>query len=150
MTFDPRAAEAQLALNRIGTTDLPRLAWDALEAGYDGPAIRRLAALEFPTFFEVQQILPSAMREMSLVKIDTAEAACRFAKIRARGILDSNRNPLEGLGDFYVLWRQANYCGELAGIGYLGEEADIALSQGSDENEIRAWVMERIREFAAC
>ena len=30
---------------------------DAVEAGLDGPAIRRLAALEFPTFFQVQEVI---------------------------------------------------------------------------------------------
>ncbi len=47
MAFDPKVAEAQSAFNLIGTTDIPNLAWDALGAGLDGPAIRRLAAFEF-------------------------------------------------------------------------------------------------------
>jgi len=64
MPFDAQIVEAQLALGRIGATDMPRLAWDAMEAGLDGPAIRRLAALEFPTYFQVQEILPAAMREV--------------------------------------------------------------------------------------
>jgi len=37
MTFDPKATEAQLALNLISSADMPKLAWDALEAGLDGP-----------------------------------------------------------------------------------------------------------------
>ena len=47
MTFEPEIVEAQLALNLIGTTDMPKLAQDALEAGFDGPGTRRLAALDF-------------------------------------------------------------------------------------------------------
>ena len=64
MAFEPRVVEARLALHLISATEMPRLAWDALEAGLDGPAIRRLAALEFPTFFQVQKILAQAMEEM--------------------------------------------------------------------------------------
>ena len=63
--FDHDLVEAQLALQRIGTTDMPKLAWDALEAGLDGPATRRLAALHIPTFFELNQILPGAWRRSS-------------------------------------------------------------------------------------
>ena len=55
MAFEPLAVEARLALNLIASTDMPALAWDAIEAGLDGPAIGRMAALEFPTFFEVQE-----------------------------------------------------------------------------------------------
>ena len=69
MPFDPELVEAQLALNRIGTTDMPKLAWEALEAGLDGPATRRLAALRFPTFFEVREILPKVMQEWQITQI---------------------------------------------------------------------------------
>ncbi|SRR6266478_310168 len=61
MTFEPRAV---FALNLISSTDMPALAWDAIEAGLDGPAIRRMAALEFPTLFDMQGVLPQAMEEM--------------------------------------------------------------------------------------
>jgi hypothetical protein len=73
MPVDPELVEAQLALNRIGTTDMPKLvypeprrAWDALEAGRDGAATRRLAALHFPTFFEVREIPPKVFDEWKL------------------------------------------------------------------------------------
>lgn len=48
---------------------MPSIALDALEADIDGAAIRRLAALERPTYFEVAEILPRAMEEMGLVQI---------------------------------------------------------------------------------
>jgi hypothetical protein len=64
MAFESRVVEARLALNLISSTEMPRLAWEALEAGLDGPVIRRLAAFEFPTFFQVQEALPQAMEEM--------------------------------------------------------------------------------------
>jgi len=75
MPFDPELVEAQLALRRIGTTDMPKLAWDALEAGLDGQATRRLAALRFPTFFEVREILPKVMQEWQITQIPKGQAA---------------------------------------------------------------------------
>jgi hypothetical protein len=90
MGFDPKAAEARLALNLIETTEMPKLAWDALEAGLDGPAIRRLAALEFPTFFQIRDSLPRVMEEMHLMKLGGGEAALHLAKMRAQEVLRSN------------------------------------------------------------
>src|ERR1700739_2692309 len=119
MPFDPKIAEAQIALNLISTTDLPKLAWDALEVGLDGPAIRRLAALDWPTFFQIRDVLPTAMTEMHLAKIGEGEAALRLAKIRASEILRSNEDPLKHLRDFEQLWFQTDYCRELADYGNL-------------------------------
>lgn len=58
MPFEPRIAEAQLALDRISTVEVPRLAWDTMEAGLDGLAIRWLAALDLPTFFKFKKYCP--------------------------------------------------------------------------------------------
>jgi hypothetical protein len=94
MAFDPRATEARIALNLISAVDMPKLAWDALEAGLDGPAIRRLAALEFPTFFQVRELLGQLMDEMRLVKMSKERAAVQLAKMRALEILRSESDPL--------------------------------------------------------
>src|SRR5580658_10304404 len=108
MPFDNDLVEAQLALHRIGTTDMPKLAWDALEAGLDGPATRRLAALHFPTIFELRQILPTLMREWSMIEISPEEAAVRLAKLRASQILQSNDDPLRHANDFWNLWMESD------------------------------------------
>ncbi len=115
-----------MALNRIGTTDLPKLAWDALEAGLDGPATRRLAALHFPTFFQVREILPKVLDEWNLQQIPKQQAALRLAKRRAREILQSNSDPLKHANDFNHLWVEAGYCAELADYGELSDEVYIA------------------------
>ncbi len=52
MTFDVREVEARISLNLVALAKLPPIAWAALEAGYDGPAIRRMAAFDNPTGFE--------------------------------------------------------------------------------------------------
>jgi hypothetical protein len=61
--FDRELTEAKLALDLIASADMPSIAWDAWEAGLDGPAITRLGALERPTYFEVSEVLPRVMQE---------------------------------------------------------------------------------------
>ena len=145
MPFDPKLVEAQLALRRIGTTDMPKLAWDALEAGLDGPATRRLAALHFPTFFEVREILPKLMQEWGITELPPAQAAMQLAKRRAREILQSNEDPLNHAGDFFQMWVEAGYCRELADYGELAEEVYVALECGEPENQIRARLLEKLK-----
>jgi hypothetical protein len=148
MVFDPRVVEAQLALNLIYSLDMPKLAWDALEAGRDGPAIRRLAALEFPTAFQIRDVLPLAMDEMHLAKISPGEAAIRLAKIRAAEILQSNADPFKHLRDFEQLWIQTDYCRELQDYGNLDDDIHVARCMGTPETEIREWLLERLRKLA--
>jgi hypothetical protein len=146
--FDPELVEAQLALRRIGTTDMPKLAWEALEAGLDGPATRRLAALRFPTFFEVREILPKVMQEWQITQIPKGQAALRLAKRRAREILQSNDDPLKHADDFYQMWVEADYCRELEEYGELGEWVYIAQDSGETKDEIRPWLLEKLKALA--
>jgi hypothetical protein len=78
--FDRHLLEAKLALNLIASGDMPTIAWDALEAGLDGAATRRLAALEHPTYFEVAEVLPLVLQELELSQIPVQEAAQRMAE----------------------------------------------------------------------
>ena len=144
MAFDRHIVEAQLSLDRIGSSDTPKVAWDALEAGLDGKYIRRLAALDSPTYFQVIEVLPQAMQEMGLVKLSRADASLRLAKNRAKEILDSGEDPLKHTRDFEHLWIDAGYPRELASVGNLDDEAFI---DSRPEGTIREWVTERLREF---
>lgn len=148
MVFDPRIAEAQIALNMIGTTDMPRLAWDALEAGFDGPAIRRLAALDFPTHFQVEEILGRAIEEMQVVKLTREAAALQLGKIVAQRILRSNDDLLKHLRDFEYMYWEADYCCELRSVGNLDDEVYVARERGQSDAEIRGWVRERLEDLA--
>lgn len=149
MAFDPKVVEAKLALNRISPTEMPKLAWEALEAGLDGPALRRIAAFEFPTFFQIQEVLPQAMEEMHLVKLDKARAALQLAKFRAQEIMAKKSDPLSHLRDFEYLWIEADYSGELQDYGNLDDEVYVARLMGQPEDEIRAWVTTRLKRLAA-
>ena len=146
MAFDREILEAQLTLDLIGSSDIPKVAWDALEAGLDGPGIRRLAALNTPTYFEVIEVLPRAMEEMGLVKLSPNVAALRLAKKRAREILESRDDVLKHTRNFEHLWINAGYPGEISSVGNLYDDVYIANGSQSDA-EIRKWVTERLKEL---
>jgi anaerobic glycerol-3-phosphate dehydrogenase len=147
MTFEPRVAEARLALNLISSTEMPKLAWDAIEAGLDGPAIRRLASFEFPTFFQVQEVLPRAMEEMRLARLDKTAAAVQLTKLRAQEILARNLDPLKYLRDFEQVWIASDYCRELRDYGNLDDDVHVARCMGQTEQEIRTWLTERLKQI---
>lgn len=148
MAFEPRIVEAELTLNLIASTDMPAVAWDAIEAGLDGPAIRRMAALEFPTYFEIRGLLPQAMEEMHLSRLEEGEAALRLAKVRAQKILATNADPFQHLRDFEHLWFECHYCHQLRDYGNLDDEVYVARVMGQPDQEIRAWLLDRLKKLA--
>jgi hypothetical protein len=147
VSFDRHSIEAKLALNLIGSADMPRLAWDALEAGMDGTATRRLAALERPTYFEVAEVLPRVMKEWEIKQIPVGEAALRMAEEIAQDILRSGQDPLQYAREFEVLWIRANYARELSTLGTLDDEVSIAQTMGQSQTLIREWVTDRLKDF---
>ena len=146
MAFDRQIIEAQLALDMIESTDMPKIAWDALKAGLGGKFIRRLGALDSPTYFQVTEVLPQAMQEMGLSKPSRGEAALRLAKARAKEILDSNDDPLKHTKDFERLWIDADYPKELMSVGNLDDEVYIMSGNKSDD-AIRKWILDQLRNF---
>lgn len=148
MPFDPKLVEANLALHRISAEDLPALAWDALEAGFDGPATRRLAALVSPNFFAVEKILPAAMQEWGIAAISIGTAAIRLAQKRAKEILESWDDPLKHTRDFEILFIDSDYCRELAECGAFDDEIYIAQTLAHNMDEIRQRMKEELKVLA--
>jgi hypothetical protein len=146
--FDRDQVEATLALNLIASSDMPQIACDALEAGFDGKAIRRLAVLEKPTYFEVAEILPRVMQELELKQIPTGEAALRVARKIARDILSSGDDPLSHVRDFEFLWIQSGYQAEICELGTMYDEVYVAQSMGRSDEETRDWVKSLLQDFS--
>ncbi len=147
MPFDRELIEAQLALKVIATSDTPTIAWDALEAGLDGSAIRTLAALNHPTWSELDLALPRAMQEMQLAVITIGEAARRFAIQRAKEIIHTGKDPLRHAMEFERLWIRAAYTQDLYSVGTLAEDVSVAEYCGKSEKEIRQWAREVLKSF---
>lgn len=148
MPFDRDQIEARLALSLIASADMPQIAWDALEAGLDGPATRRLAALERPTYFEVAEVLPRAMEELGLTDITAGQAALRVAKQMARDILDKGDDPLHHTRSFQSLWVRSGYAKDIQALGTLHDEVFVAQSMGRPDDEVRDQVASILNEFA--
>jgi hypothetical protein len=140
VTFDPKLVEAKLALKRIGPDEMPGLAWDALEAGLDGPSIRRLAALTTPSGWETDQIVPSFMAEAGLKPITTREASIRLARQLAHRILSEELDPLNHTRDFELLWIEADHPSEIQDAGLLDDEKYVAQYVGQTEAQFREYV----------
>jgi hypothetical protein len=147
VAFDGEQIEARLALNLIASADMPKVAWDALEAGFDGPATRRLAALERPTYFEVAEVLPRAMQELGLAHITAGQAALRLAKQMAQGILDKGDDPLRYTQSFESLWIRSGYAKEIQILGTLHDDVWIAHSMGRSDEHIREQVASILKQL---
>jgi hypothetical protein len=147
MPFDREIIEARLTLDLISSNDMPKVAWDALEAGLDGPAIRRLAALENPTWFQVKEVLPRATQEMQLSEVSIGESAYRIARRRAEEILQTGADPTHFTREIENLCIRASWPRELSGYGSLDDEVHLARGNGRSETEIREWLIQTLKDF---
>ncbi len=143
MPFDPHSIEAKLALGRISPENMSKVAWDALEAGYDGPATRRMAAFENPTGFETDKILAAFMSETGLESVSKREAAVRMAYETVREILDGRKDPSPYFHFFYKLWVESDLVPDLQVIGNF-DDAHSWL----DAKEHKAYVWDQLLLFA--
>lgn len=147
MKFDRDQIEARLALKLIASDDMPEIALSALEAGLDGKAIRRLAILEHPTYFEVAEVLPRVMQELGITQIPIEEAAVRVAKEIAKGILESGDDALLHLCDFESLWVRSEYADQISKLGTLYDDVYIARYMGRSDEDSRDWVKSILKDF---
>jgi hypothetical protein len=147
--FDRELIEASLVLGLIPPDGMPAVAWDALEAGLDGPAIRRLAAFENPTAFQVAEVLPKAKVEMRLTELAPGEAALRLARLLAAEILKKGEVALCCAKQFEWLWIRAGFPREIESVGTMNDAIQIAYSMGQTPSEVREWVTERLRALSA-
>jgi hypothetical protein len=146
MSFDPRQVEARLSLGIVLPEEMPPIAWDALEAGYDGLAIRRMAAFDNPTGFETDLVLPKFMEEIGLKRISKAEAARALVYAKAREILDTRQNPLHFCSAYYRLWISSEYSAELCELGNL-DDAAAWLDSAEHEAYARDCLIEFTRSY---
>ena len=137
MAFDPATFEAEVVLKLIPTEQLPSVAQDALEAGFDGPYVFRMAILEPGAGWAIDQALPLMLEELGLHPIAPEEAALRLARQRAQRILNTGEDPWPSLSYFHRLMETAGYPEELIELGYFDDE-DIFYSDDPEEKRARA------------
>ncbi len=124
--LDIRLVEAKLKLGKLYPEDMPQLACDALESGYDGPNLGEVALLHKPTSSEIDPLLPGLKAELRLAEIDNRTASLRLAQSLAREILSRRLAPIPRLVQLAHLWRDGGYPIELSGLGQLEDELDYS------------------------
>src|SRR5215470_16723909 len=95
LAFSPDRVAARWYAGKMLDTDWPAAARDALEAGYDGPALRRVAGLEEANRWEIARHIETALRELGTNKLDASEAWDWCFKEVCRQIVDKERDPLQ-------------------------------------------------------
>ena len=83
-------------LGQLLADDLPGVAWQALDEGYDSPALRQLAGAMGCDVQENRAIFLKALDELELTLPEPTEAALAFAKAFASEILAGTISPYEG------------------------------------------------------
>jgi hypothetical protein len=122
MPFDPTSFEAEITLKLIPTERLPVVAQDALEAGFDGPHVLRMASLEPDAGWAIDQALSPMLAELGCQTLPPREAALRLAQARGRHVLESGEDPLPSLPYFQQLMLAADYPAELIELGCFDDD----------------------------
>lgn len=138
MPFDLATFEAEIALKLIPTERLPSVAQDALEAGFDGPRVVRMAVLGPVADWGIDQALPLMMEELGCKAISPEDAALHLARQRARHILETGEDPLPSMPYFHRLMLAADHLEELYELAYFDDDGDIFYSDGPEEKRTRA------------
>jgi len=95
--FNPDLFVASWYAGRVGPEDMPAFAADALEAGYDGQSLRRLAGLIRPTARDIGDLFERALREIGTVTVRSKEQALfLLSRLVAADIIAGQIEPLRG------------------------------------------------------
>lgn len=137
MPFDPATFEAEVALKLIPTEKLPMVAQDALEEGFDGPEVVRMAILDPHAGWAIDQALSPMLEAIGCQTLQPEEAALRLAHTRARRILETGEDPLSSVPYFHQLMLAADYPAELIELGYFDDD-EIFFSDVPEEKRTRA------------
>jgi hypothetical protein len=127
-------ALAEHVLGRLSYADLPNVAVQALELGYDGPAIRRLASLDKPSYFGVGDLFEKVAVEIGVGQISKKDASIYLSKEIAKAILSGSKEPLGGAYEIWLLCAAADYPDQLLIFG--GLDQDFNIPQVSEECKV--------------
>src|SRR5258708_4710234 len=97
--FLPQRAAARWFAGKLANSDWPATARDALEAGFDGKALRRLASLEKANHWDVANFIDPALSEMGAPNMSIEDALLWSAKDICRDIDRGFRDPFDGAAE---------------------------------------------------
>src|SRR5438552_6907011 len=132
--FLPPRVAARWFTGKHPESDWPSIARDALEAGLDGSALRRLASYEQTLHWDVAKYSEPALSEMGASKMSQREALLWSVKDVCRDILEGARDPFEIWRD--RLWMQC-FPEELMPIFNEIERQGTGLLPGSGQEALQ-------------
>jgi hypothetical protein len=127
-------AIAEHVLGKLSCADLPNVAVQALELGYDGPAIRRLASLDKPSYFGVGNLFERVAVEIGVGRVSKKDASIYLSKRIAKEILSGTKEPLAGAYEIWLLSAASDHPDELLVFG--GLDQDFNIPQTLDECKV--------------
>ncbi len=105
--LEPALIQAKWQFGLITPEMMPQIACEALEQGFDGKILRRLAGLNSPARRDIEGLLPAAFAEMGLTCITSKQETGMFlAKHIAAQICSGKIDPYAGAKQ---IWRYISY-----------------------------------------
>jgi len=97
LPFSSQLIHDRLTLGKLPSEEAPGIAQDALEFGYDGKHVRRIAGLIRPITADLLPLMPGFLAELGVSAPQTREqAAWSLARLIAKGISEQQVTPYEG------------------------------------------------------
>ena len=107
-------AHALWQIGKFPVERLPDVAIQALEKGFDGPALRELAGLQKLTERDLGNLFELALKEVGRLPMSKREAGLIVAKNIAQEIINGNIEPYEGARRiWWDIWEQNRELDEL-------------------------------------
>ena len=147
MTFSPELVAARWYSGNLGKEDLPKLAQDALEAGFDGKSLRRIAALGLNDLEDIDRFIEGALKEMGAPRLTKRVALLRLVEQSFEQAIASLQNPYESareaLGMLY-----AGIPGEFPDIMYqIEDSAEMIELYPEDRKKWEGNILCHMKEF---
>lgn len=140
--FNPNLFVARWYCSRVLPEDMPQFAADALEAGFDGTALRRLAGLLKPTTRDVGDLFQRALCEIGTVKVQSKEQALVFlSRLTALDIVERRIEPRRGaeiLAGYAMALRYPDFIAEFVQLADMPRWGEYAPSPQKLAQEIIA------------
>jgi hypothetical protein len=97
LVFSPELIHARWTLGKLPSEEVPVLAQDALEFGYDGKNIRRIAGLSRPNQADLLPLMRGFLAEMGVsAPLPREQAAWLLVRLIAKGISERRVTPFDG------------------------------------------------------
>jgi hypothetical protein len=108
LPFSPQLIQAGWVLQKLPSERFPKFAVTALEKGYDGNYVRRVAGLDHPVNSDLLPLMPGFLNDLGLQgTLSVDEAGWILTRLIARGICDEQIRPYDGAR---YIWKEVVNC----------------------------------------